>query len=89
METRIKQMISILVNQGKLDTEQESNLQYSLKDFYESTNNISYMNVGDRYLDMTVHTAIGVGSDRVYLVKKDNDEKFYVLNAYKKIINGY
>ena len=87
MENRLDQMITTLVNGGKMDEKEETILRNSLKDVYESAKKISYMNVGERYLGMTVHTAIGVGSDRVYIVKKDNDDKWYVLNAHKQILN--
>ena len=89
METRITQMISTLINNGKMTENEELHLQDSLKDVWSSCKKISYMNVGERYLNMTVYTAIGVGTDRVYLVKKDNDDKWYVLNAYKKVLNEY
>lgn len=89
MEIRINQMISTLINNGKMTENEQSHLEASLKNIFDSCKKISCMNVGDRYLDMTVYTVLGVGSDRVYIVKKDNDNKWYVLDAYKNILNKY
>ena len=88
MNTRIKQLISTLVNGGKINDEEENNLQKSLENVYK-TNKTSYMNVGERYKDMTVYATVGNESDRIYIVKKDSDNKWYVMNAFREIINNY
>ena len=88
MNTRIKQLISTLVNGGKINDEEENNLQKSLENVYK-TNKTSYMNVGERYKDMTVYATVGNESDRIYIVKKDSDSRWYVMNAFREIINNY
>ena len=88
MNTRIKQLISTLVNGGKINDEEEINLQKSLENVYQA-NKTSYMNVGERYEDMTVYATVGNESDRIYIVKKDSDSKWYVMNAFREIINNY
>ena len=88
MNTRIKQLISTLVNGGKINDEEEINLQKSLENVYQA-NKTSYMNVGERYKDMTVYGTVGNESDRIYIVKKDSDSRWYVMNAFREIINNY